>query len=182
MHVTATGLPEVLILEPQTFGDDRGFFLESYNRKRFGEAVGRDLDFVQDNHSRSAKGVLRGLHFQLEPKAQGKLIRVVAGAIFDVAVDVRRSSPRFGQWIGVELSVGNRRQLWIPEGFAHGFLTLSDSADVLYKASDFYSPSDERSVIWNDPTIAIDWPLEGEPVLSAKDAGAPLLAAAATYD
>ena len=182
MRVTATDLPEVLVLEPAVFGDDRGFFLESYNQNRFSEAVRRDVSFVQDNHSRSSKNVLRGLHFQLPPKAQGKLIRVVAGAIFDVAVDMRRSSPNFGRWTGVELSAENKRQLWIPEGFAHGFLTLSDSAEVLYKASDFYSPADEGSVVWNDPTIAIQWPLEGEPLLSGKDAAAPSLAAASTFE
>jgi dTDP-4-dehydrorhamnose 3,5-epimerase len=182
MRVTPTDLPDVLVLEPAVFGDDRGFFLESYNQRRFEEAVGRNLSFVQDNHSRSSKGVLRGLHFQLPPSAQGKLIRVVAGAIFDVAVDVRRSSPTFGRWVGAELSAENRRQLWIPEGFAHGFLTLTDTADVLYKASNFYSPADEGSVIWNDPAIGIEWPLEGDPLLSGKDAAAPLLADATTFD
>ncbi len=181
MRVTATALSEVLLLEPQVFGDDRGFFLESYNKRRFDEAAGRDVSFVQDNHSRSSKGVLRGLHFQLPPNAQGKLIRVIAGAIFDVAVDVRRSSPTFGQWIGEELSAENKRQLWIPEGFAHGFLTLSDTADVLYKASAFYSPADEGSIAWNDPDVAIAWPLDGEPLLSGKDAAAPPLASAQTY-
>jgi dTDP-4-dehydrorhamnose 3,5-epimerase len=182
MRVTATDLPEVLVLEPAVFGDDRGFFLESYNQNRFSEAVRRDVNFVQDNHSRSSKNVLRGLHFQLPPKAQGKLIRAVAGAIFDVAVDMRRCSPNFGRWTGVELSAENKRQLWIPEGFAHGFLTLSDSAEVLYKASDFYSPADEGSVVWNDPTIAIEWPLEGEPLLSGKDAAAPSLATAPAFE
>jgi dTDP-4-dehydrorhamnose 3,5-epimerase len=181
MRVTPTALREVLLLEPQVFGDDRGFFLESYNKRRFDEAAGRDVTFVQDNHSRSSKGVLRGLHFQLPPNAQGKLIRVIAGAIFDVAVDVRRSSPTFGQWIGEELSAENKRQLWIPEGFAHGFLTLSDTADVLYKASAFYSPADEGSIAWNDPDVAIAWPLDGEPLLSGKDAAAPPLTSAQTY-
>lgn len=173
MRVTATALNEVLLIEPTVFGDERGFFLESYHQRRFDEAVGREVTFVQDNHSRSAKNVLRGLHYQLPPNAQGKLIRVVSGAIFDVAVDMRRSSPTFGQWAGAELSAENRHQLWIPEGFAHGFLTLSDSAEVLYKATGFYSPSDEGSLAWNDPAVAIDWPLRRQPLLSQKDADAP---------
>ena len=180
MDVTATRLPEVLIVTPRVFGDDRGFFMESYNRRAFNEAVGQDIDFVQDNHSRSAKGVLRGLHFQLPPHAQGKLVRVTAGSVFDVAVDVRRDSPRFGQWAGVELSAENHRQLWIPPGFAHGFLVLSEHADFLYKATAYYCPPAEASIRWDDPTIAIAWPIpQGTtPVVSDKDTRAPLLEAA----
>jgi len=181
MKVIPTELPEVLILEPKVFGDERGFFMESYNRRTFNDAFGQDTDFVQDNHSRSARGVLRGLHFQLPPHAQGKLVRVTAGNVFDVAVDVRRSSPRFGHWIGVELSAENHRQLWIPQGFAHGFLVLSERADVLYKATSFYVPQAEASIRWDDPTIAISWPIpQGTmPTLSAKDACAPQLDVAA---
>lgn len=174
MQVTATDLPEVLIIEPKVFGDARGFFLESFNAKAFAEATGVDLPFVQDNHSRSAQGVLRGLHYQIQ-QAQGKLVRVVRGAVFDVAVDVRRSSPNFGRWVGVELSEDNHRQLWVPPGFAHGFLVLSDSADFLYKTTDYYAPEHERSVLWNDPAIGIDWPLPGPPLLSGKDQAAVLL-------
>ena len=176
MKVTPTALPEVLILEPKVFGDDRGFFMESYNRRAFDAAVGHAIEFLQDNHSRSARGVLRGLHYQLPPHAQGKLVRVAAGSVFDVAVDVRRSSPRFGRWVGVELSAANHRQLWIPPGFAHGFLVLSETADFLYKATDYYAPQSERAVAWNDPGIAIAWPDTGAPpTLSAKDVAAPLL-------
>jgi dTDP-4-dehydrorhamnose 3,5-epimerase len=176
MKVTPTALPEVLILEPKVFGDDRGFFMESYNRRAFDEAVGHPIEFLQDNHSRSARGVLRGLHYQLPPYAQGKLVRVAAGSVFDVAVDVRRSSPRFGHWVGVELSAANHRQLWIPPGFAHGFLVLSETADFLYKATGYYAPQSERAVVWNDPSIAIAWPDIGTPpTLSAKDVAAPLL-------
>ncbi|RPI15804.1 MAG: dTDP-4-dehydrorhamnose 3,5-epimerase [Lysobacterales bacterium] len=179
MQVTPTDLPEVLLLEPRVFGDERGFFMESYNQQAFRQATGLDVDFVQDNHSRSARGVLRGLHFQRPPRAQGKLVRVTAGRVFDVAVDVRRSSPRFGRWTGVELAAGNHRQLWIPPGFAHGFLVLSDSADFLYKTTDYYSPPDEGSVLWSDPAIGIEWPTTGiDIVLSAKDAAAPSLAEA----
>lgn len=174
MQVTSTDLPEVLIIEPKVFGDARGFFLESFNAKAFAEATGVDLPFVQDNHSRSAQGVLRGLHYQIQ-QAQGKLVRVVRGAVFDVAVDVRRSSPNFGRWVGVELSEDNHRQLWVPPGFAHGFLVLSDSADFLYKTTDYYAPEHERSVLWNDPAIGIDWPLPGEPLLSGKDQAGVLL-------
>jgi dTDP-4-dehydrorhamnose 3,5-epimerase len=182
MKVIETALPGVLILEPVLFGDARGFFLESYNARRFAEAVGREVSFVQDNHSRSTHGVLRGLHYQMQ-QVQGKLLRVVAGEIYDVAVDVRRSSPHFGRWVGVRLSADNQRQLWVPEGFAHGFLVLSASADVLYKTTDYYAPSAERSVVWNDPQIGIDWPLEGieAPRLSAKDAAAPCLADAEVF-
>ena len=174
MQVIATDLPEVMIIEPKVFGDARGFFLESFNAKAFAEATGVDLPFVQDNHSRSAQGVLRGLHYQIQ-QAQGKLVRVVRGAVFDVAVDVRRSSPNFGRWVGVELSEDNHRQLWVPPGFAHGFLVLSDSADFLYKTTDYYAPEHERSVLWNDPAIGIDWPLPGEPLLSGKDQAGVLL-------
>jgi dTDP-4-dehydrorhamnose 3,5-epimerase len=177
MKVTPTNLPEVLILEPKVFGDERGFFKESYNRRAFNEAVGYDVQFVQDNHSRSSRGVLRGLHYQLEPHAQGKLVRVAAGRVFDVAVDVRTDSPRFGRWAGVELSGDNHRQFWIPPGFAHGFLVLSETADFLYKTTDYYAPAFERAVRWDDPEIGIEWPLEDIKVqVSAKDAAAgPLL-------
>ena len=183
MNVIPTELPEVLILEPKVFGDERGFFMESFSQRRFDEAVGRHVEFVQDNHSRSARGVLRGLHYQLAPRAQGKLVRVTSGAVFDVAVDMRRSSPRFGRWAGTELSVGNHRQLWIPPGFAHGFLVLSDSADFLYKTTDYYAPECERGVLWNDPAVGIRWPETGAaPLLSAKDAAAPRLQDAAAFD
>ena len=174
MQVIATDLPEVMIIEPKVFGDARGFFLESFNAKAFAEATGVDLPFVQDNHSRSAQGVLRGLHYQIK-QAQGKLVRVVRGSVFDVAVDVRRSSPNFGHWVGVELTEDNNRQLWVPPGFAHGFLVLSASADFLYKTTDYYAPEHERSVLWNDPAIGIDWPLLGEPLLSGKDKVGALL-------
>ncbi|AEB60633.1 dTDP-4-dehydrorhamnose 3,5-epimerase [Ectopseudomonas mendocina] len=169
MNVIATALPEVLILEPQVFGDERGFFYESFNARRFAEATGVTRDFVQDNHSRSARGVLRGLHYQLQ-QAQGKLVRVSAGEVYDVAVDVRRSSPNFGKWVGVHLSAENKRQLWVPEGFAHGFLVLSEYAEFLYKTTDYYAPAHERCIRWDDQQLAIDWPLEGlTPQLSAKD-------------
>lgn len=180
--VTPTDIPGVLILEPKVFGDARGFFFESFNQRDFEQATGlTGIAFVQDNHSRSAKGVLRGLHYQLPPKAQGKLVRVVKGAVFDVAVDIRQGSPTFGQWVGVELSEANHRQLWIPPGLAHGFLTLSDSADFLYKTTDTYSPEHERCIRWDDPAIGIEWPaLDMAPLLSAKDAqGHPLVAAVA---
>ena len=173
MKLTPTRHPDVLIVEPTVFGDARGFFLESWNRKAFA-ALGLNADFVQDNHSRSRKGVLRGLHYQLL-HPQGKLVRVTSGAVFDVAVDLRRSSPHFGRWSGVELSDDNQRMLWVPPGFAHGFLVLSESADFLYKTTEYYAPEHERCVQWNDPKIGIDWPLDGEPTLSAKDrAGIPL--------
>lgn len=174
MQVIATDLPEVMIIEPKVFGDARGFFFESFNARAFAEATGVDLPFVQDNHSRSAQGVLRGLHYQIQ-QAQGKLVRVVRGSVFDVAVDVRRSSPNFGRWVGVELSEDNHRQLWVPPGFAHGFLVLSASADFLYKTTDYYAPEHERCVLWNDPAIGIDWPLPGEPLLSGKDQAGVLL-------
>lgn len=183
MKVTATELPEVLILEPRFFGDARGFFFESYNRKVFAAATGIDPDFVQDNHSRSARGVLRGLHYQLK-QSQGKLVRVTAGAVYDVAVDLRRSSPNFGRWVGVELSEENRRQMWVPAGFAHGFLVLSEYAEFLYKTTDFYAPAHERCIAWNDPDLAIAWPALPDgaaPLLSAKDATGARLSDAETY-
>lgn len=175
MKVTATALPGVLLLEPRVFGDARGFFMESFNQRTFNDCTGLKVDFVQDNHSRSARGVLRGLHYQLPPRAQGKLVRVVRGAVLDVAVDMRRSSPTFGRWIAEELSETNHRQLWIPPGFAHGFVVLTDSADFLYKTTDYYAPEAERAVRWDDPRLAIDWPDTGvAPQLSAKDlAGVP---------
>lgn len=177
MKVIRTDLPEVLILEPKVFGDERGFFMESYNRRAFNEAVGYEVDFVQDNHSRSARGVLRGLHYQLPPHAQGKLVRVTYGRVFDVAVDIRRNSATFGKWVGVELDADRHRQLWIPPGHAHGFLVLSDTADFLYKTTTFYAPAAERAVVWNDPTIDIRWPLQGisKVSISEKDSNAPLL-------
>jgi len=178
--VTKTKIPEVLLLEPKVYGDDRGFFLESYNQRSFAE-VGLTQIFVQDNHSRSSRNVLRGLHYQIG-RPQGKLIRVVSGSIWDVAVDIRRSSPTFGQWVGEELSGENRRIFWIPEGFAHGFIVTSDSADVLYKATDFYTPSAERTLLWNDPQLGITWPLNGEPVLSQKDREGFLLSQADLFE
>lgn len=171
MKATPTPIAGLLVLEPQVFGDARGFFMESFNQKRFHQLTGLDLSFVQDNHSRSAKGVLRGLHYQIQ-QPQGKLVRAVTGAIFDVAVDIRKSSPTFGRWFGVTLSEDNRLQLWVPAGFAHGFVVLSETADVLYKTTDYYAPPFERCIRWNDPTIGIDWPYPGEPRLSAKDAAA----------
>jgi len=174
MKVIASSLPEVLIIEPKVFGDERGFFYESFNAKAFAEATGCTLQFVQDNHSRSARHVLRGLHYQIE-QAQGKLVRVTAGEVLDVAVDIRRSSPTFGRWTSARLSAQNNRQLWIPPGFAHGFAVLSDSADFLYKTTDYYAPSAERCIRWDDPELAIDWELDGTPILSLKDqAGKPL--------
>ncbi|WP_341328165.1 dTDP-4-dehydrorhamnose 3,5-epimerase [Methylotuvimicrobium sp. KM2] len=169
MKVTPLAIPDVILLEPKVFGDARGFFLESYNQESFRQATGLNLQFVQDNHSRSSKGVLRGLHYQLAPKAQGKLVRVVSGAVFDVAVDVRKSSSTFGQWVGAELSEENHRQMWIPQGFAHGFVVLSETADFLYKTTDYYAPELERCIAWNDPTIGIQWPANINPVLSDKD-------------
>jgi dTDP-4-dehydrorhamnose 3,5-epimerase len=180
MKITRTRIPEVAVLEPEVFGDERGFFLESYNQKTFAE-IGLGRNFVQDNHSRSVRNVLRGLHYQLG-QPQGKLVRVVSGSIWDVAVDIRRSSATFGQWVGVELSAENKRMLWMPEGFAHGFLVTSDSADVLYKATDFYAPGGERSLLWNDPRLAIGWPLAGEPLLSQKDRAGLLLSQAELFE
>jgi dTDP-4-dehydrorhamnose 3,5-epimerase len=169
VNVIPCEIPEVLILEPRVFGDERGFFYESFNAKAFGDATGmRDLKFVQDNHSKSAKGVLRGLHYQIQ-NAQGKLVRVTAGEVLDIAVDIRRSSPTFGRWVGVKLSAENFRQLWVPPGFAHGFVVLSDYAEFLYKTTDYYTPAAERCIRWDDPDLAIDWELEGAPQMSAKD-------------
>ena len=167
MNVIRTAIPEVVLIEPKVFGDARGFFFESFNQKAFNEATGTNHQFVQDNHSRSAKGVLRGLHYQIQ-QPQGKLVRVVRGAVFDVAVDIRKSSPTFGRWVGAELSEDNQHQLWVPPGFAHGFLVLSDLADFLYKTTDYYAPQYERSILWNDSDLNIDWPI-GEPILSNKD-------------
>jgi dTDP-4-dehydrorhamnose 3,5-epimerase len=168
MNIITTAIPEVLIFEPKVYGDARGFFYESFNQNAFDQATGLNLNFVQDNHSRSSNGVLRGLHYQIR-QPQGKLVRVVRGSVFDVAVDIRRSSATFGQWVGIELSEENHRQMWVPAGFAHGFLVLSDSADFLYKTTDYYAPEFERCIIWNDPTIGIQWPLQNEPRLSTKD-------------
>lgn len=182
MKVTQTALPGVLIIEPQVFGDERGFFLESFNQREFDAAVGEHVEFLQDNHSRSQRGVLRGLHYQLPPHAQGKLVRVVSGRVFDVAVDLRRSSPRFGRWVGVELSAESFQQVWIPPGFAHGFLVLSETADFLYKATASYAPQAERTLRWNDPALRIQWPRTTAPVsLSPRDAAAGDLAQAETF-
>ncbi len=182
MKITPLAIPDVLLMEPKVFGDARGFFLESYNEKVFNEETGTQVSFVQDNHSRSTQGVLRGLHYQLPPHAQGKLVRVVNGAVFDVAVDVRASSSTFRHWVGVELSGSNHRQLWIPPGFAHGFLVLSESAEFLYKTTEYYSPTHERCIRWNDPDIAIDWPLHaGALSLSPKDSSAPLIKSAEVF-
>ncbi len=180
MNIVRTEIPDVLIVEPTVFGDARGFFFESYNQRRFEALAGVSVQFVQDNHSRSARGVLRGLHYQLR-QPQGKLVRVIAGEVFDVAVDLRRSSPTFGKSVCVTLSADNHRQLWIPPGFAHGFLVTSDSAEFVYKTTDYYAPEHERSLLWNDPELAIAWPLQGEPVLSAKDKAGVPLAQAETY-
>lgn len=181
MNVIETEIPEVKIIEPDVFGDVRGFFMESFNARRFVEVTGVTLPFVQDNHSRSQHGVLRGLHYQIK-QPQGKLVRVVRGAVFDVAVDLRRSSPTFGAWVGVELTEDNNRQLWVPPGFGHGFLVVSASADFLYKTTDYYAPEHERSILWNDPDIGIDWPLQGEPMLSGKDAGGSTLGDAEVFE
>lgn len=175
MNIIPTSIPDVLIIEPKVFGDERGFFFESFNQKVFTEKTGITSEFVQDNHSRSAQGVLRGLHYQIQ-QTQGKLLRVVAGEIFDVAVDMRKSSPTFGQWVGCILSAENKRQFWVPPGFAHGFLVISDTAEVLYKTTDYYAPKYERSLLWNDPDVGIEWPLNGiTPILSVKDQEGQLL-------
>ena len=180
MQIQKSGIADVLIIEPKVFGDDRGFFYESFNERRFSELTGASPRFVQDNHSCSARNVLRGLHYQIR-QPQGKLVRVTSGEVFDVAVDMRRSSPTFGRWVGVVLSAENKRQLWIPEGFAHGFLVTSESAEVLYKTSDYWSPEHERSIRWDDPDIGVRWPLQGTPQLSAKDKAGVLLAEAETF-
>ena len=181
MNVISTDIPEVLILEPQIHGDERGFFMESFNHQVFADKTGLQRHFVQDNHSRSKGGILRGLHYQIQ-SPQGKLLRVIKGEIFDVAVDIRRQSPTFGQWVGVTLSDGNHRQLWVPEGFAHGFYVVSDSADVLYKTTDYYAPQHERTIIWNDEKLGISWPLAGQaPMLSAKDQQGDRLAVAEVF-
>ena len=168
MNATPLAIPEVILFEPKVFGDDRGFFFESFNQAQFDAAVGRSVNFVQDNHSRSVRNVLRGLHYQIQ-QPQGKLVRVAVGEVFDVAVDLRRSSPTFGKWVGAVLSAENKKQLWVPEGFGHGFVVLSDVAEFLYKTTDYYAPEHERCIIWNDETLAIDWHMEDEPVLSNKD-------------
>ena len=180
MKAIATSIPDVLIIEPKVFGDERGFFFESFNRNQFTELIGREVYFCQDNHSRSAKNVLRGLHYQIQ-NPQGKLVRVVQGAVLDVAVDIRKSSPTFGQHVACELSAENKRMMWVPEGFAHGFLVLTESADFLYKTTDYYAPVYERSIIWNDPEIGIQWPSSAAPILSAKDQQAKLLADAEVF-
>lgn len=182
MKIIPTAIPEVLIIEPKVFGDERGFFMESFNRKAFDEAVGRHVEFVQDNHSRSSQGVLRGLHYQIQ-QTQGKLVRVTRGAVYDVAVDIRKSSSTFGCWVGEELNESNKRQLWVPEGFAHGFLVLSDSADFLYKTTDYYAPAYEKSILWSDVTIGVQWPNIGvEPKLSLKDMSGSTLNVADLFD
>ena len=180
MNIIQTSIPDVLILEPKVFGDERGFFFESFNRAKFDAAIGKKVRFVQDNHSRSAKNVLRGLHYQIQ-QPQGKLVRVVQGAVYDVAVDIRQGSPTFGQHVGLELSAENKRMLWVPEGFAHGFLVLTESAEFLYKTTDYYAPEYERSIAWNDPTLNIQWPLTVAPTLSGKDAHAATFAVAAYF-
>ena len=180
IQVLETSLPEIKLIEPQVFGDARGFFYESFNAREFAQVTGVDTPFVQDNHSRSAKGVLRGLHYQIE-HAQGKLVRVVAGEVFDVVVDVRRSSPNFGKWEGFRLSAENKRQLWVPAGFAHGFLVVSETAEFLYKTTDYWYPAHERSIVWNDPDLAIEWPLDGAPTVAAKDAAGQLFSNAEVY-
>lgn len=181
MKATPSALPDVLILEPRVFGDERGYFMETFSTRTFRELTGSSAVFVQDNQSRSLQGVLRGLHYQIGARPQGKLVRVLSGEIFDVAVDLRRSSPTFGQWAGVHLSERDKRQLWVPVGFAHGFLVLSESAEVAYKTTDLYDPAGERSIRWNDPDLAIRWPYQGQPLLSGKDADAPLFAVAETF-
>ncbi len=181
MRAVATAIPDVLVIEPAVFGDARGFFFESWNRRAFAKLVGRDVDFVQDNHSASGRGVLRGLHYQVR-QAQGKLVRVVAGEVFDVAVDLRRSSPTFGRWVGERLSAADHRMMWVPPGFAHGFLVLSESAEFLYKTTDYYAPEHERTLLWNDPAVGVEWPLAGAaPLLKPKDAAGTPLAQAETF-
>lgn len=181
MRITRLAIPDVLRIEPRVIEDERGFFYESYHQARFEQALGRRLDFVQDNHSKSARSVLRGLHYQVR-QPQGKLVRVTAGSVYDVVVDLRRSSPTFGRWLGEVLSAENRTQLWVPEGFAHGFLVLSEAAEFLYKATDYYAPEHERCIAWDDPTLAIDWPLQGAPIVSAKDDQGQAFPAAEMFD
>jgi dTDP-4-dehydrorhamnose 3,5-epimerase len=181
VKVIATAIPDLLIIEPKVFGDDRGFFFESYNRRKFAELTGRDVDFVQDNHSRSAKGVLRGLHYQIQ-HPQGKLVRAVQGTVLDVAVDIRKSSSTFGQHVALELSAENKRMLWIPEGFAHGFVVLSETAEFLYKTTDYWYPEYERSILWNDSMLKIDWHLQATPLVSVKDAKGNRLSEAETFE
>lgn len=181
MQIQTTAIPEVLIFEPKVFGDDRGYFFESFNQQKFVELTGETAAFVQDNHSRSAKNVLRGLHFQIQ-QPQGKLVRVVAGEVFDVAVDIRKKSSTFGKWVGVNLSAENKRQLWIPAGFAHGFVVLSEHAEFLYKTTDYWAPQYERTIRWDDPEVAIDWPIDVQPILSDKDKAATLLAVAEVFE
>ncbi|AGF79937.1 dTDP-4-dehydrorhamnose 3,5-epimerase [Desulfocapsa sulfexigens DSM 10523] len=180
MKITATAIPDVLLVEPTVFGDDRGFFYESYNERKWQELTGIQTRFVQDNHSRSSKNVLRGIHYQIQ-QPQGKLVRVVIGEVFDVAVDLRQSSPTFGQWVGEHLSAENKKSLWVPEGFGHGFLVLSEVAEFLYRTTDFYAPEHERCIAWNDPDIGIDWPLDGDPLLSEKDKNGGSLSTAECY-
>ena len=181
MKATRLTIPDVVLIEPKVFGDARGFFFESFNQQAFNEATGTKHDFVQDNHSRSSKGVLRGLHYQIQ-QPQGKLVRVVRGSVFDVAVDIRKSSPTFGQWVGAELTEENQHQLWVPPGFAHGFVVLSESADFLYKTTDYYAPAHERCIAWNDPDIAVDWRFDGTPSLSVKDAQGVAFKSAEVFD
>lgn len=181
MQATRLSIPDVILFTPKVFGDERGFFFESFNQQKFEELTGLKRQFVQDNHSKSQKGVLRGLHYQLPPKAQGKLVRVVQGEVFDVAVDIRKSSPTFGQWVGVNLSAENKQQLWIPEGFAHGFVTLSDAAEFLYKTTDYYAPEYERCIVWNDKSVDIQWPIHHSPVLSEKDLLGTVLSQAGVF-
>lgn len=175
MNIIETAIPDVIIFEPQVYGDERGYFLESFNQRFFEEAVGRKINFVQDNHSKSAKGVLRGLHYQQSPFEQGKLVRCVVGEVYDVAVDIRKDSKNYGKWVGVYLSADNKRQLWIPEGFAHGFLVLSEVAEFIYKTTNYYNPNSESGIRWNDQTINIEWPISNEPQLSEKDKRQPFL-------
>jgi dTDP-4-dehydrorhamnose 3,5-epimerase len=181
MKAVTTSIPEVFILEPEVFGDERGFFYESFRQKKFDEAVGKQFNFVQDNHSRSSKNVLRGLHYQIQ-QPQGKLVRCTVGRVYDVAVDMRKSSPTFGQHVGVELTAENKKMFWVPPGFAHGFVTLSEHAEFLYKTTDYYAPEYDRSLLWNDPALGIQWPFEGEASLSKKDILGKVLAEADTYD
>lgn len=181
LQVTPTAIPDMLVIEPKVFGDDRGFFFESFNARAFAQATGIECDFVQDNHSKSSRNVLRGLHYQVR-QTQGKLVRVTQGEVWDVGVDLRKSSPTFGQWVGLVLSAENKKQAWIPEGFAHGFLVLSETAEFLYKTTDYYAPQHERTLLWNDPTLGIAWPLQGEPKLAAKDAAGATWAEATFFD